>query len=133
MGFINRQVLPSYRQSVPPQLGQAVPAIFLGMPPLPIGKLLPVKPPWPPKEDKVAATTNIGGIGVGSVTVGQQPTGATHRRSNGKATAKRSGVKANGKQGRNNTQNARAAKAKKKKGNGVSMVRNAGGKFVKKR
>lgn len=132
MGIINRQVMPTYRQSVPSQLQQAVPAIYMGMRPLPIGKLAPVKPPWPPKEDKVANTTSIRGISLGSVSTGTEPAGAANRRRNGKTANKRPRVKGSNKQGRNNSTDAAAGKTKKK-GNGVKMVRSKAGKFLKKR
>lgn len=133
MTFLVRSALPRVRVQVPGQARQAVPAVYLGMPPLPLSYVNPLNPL--PKEAKAhAVTANIRGISVGSVTTGAQSTGTKNSGVRREATIGRpSGRRGKAKKNANAKSVPSAKKSKGKKANHLGLKRGPGGKFLKKK
>lgn len=133
MPYIIRTALPRVRVQVPGQVRQAVPAVYLGMPPLPLAYVNPLNPL--PKEAKAhAVTANIRGVSVGSVTTGTQSQGTKNGGVRRKATTGRApGRRGKTKKSANAQSVPSAKKSKGKKANHLGLKRGPGGKFLKKK
>lgn len=128
MPYIERSVLPRLRNTnLSKTFVTAVTPVYLGMPPLPIGIMPPVKPPFPTGGDKVAAVS-ISGIGTGGVVIGAKPTGTKNGGIRRKATTVGSKRRTSSK-GKNT--NSTSTPKKKKKARGKILGRNGNGQFKK--
>ncbi len=128
MSYIERSILPRLRVSNQSKtFVTAVSPVYLGMPPLPIGIVPPVKPPFPTGGDQVVATS-ISGISTGGVKIGTKQTGTKGRRNGNKGIA--GGVRRHNSGKGNNNNTAGKGKAKKK-ARGKILGRNGNGQFKK--
>lgn len=124
MAYIERGILPRLRTTNAARSNiPAIQPIYLGMHPLPLGVVPPVKPPFPIGGDKVA-TVSISGISTGGVTTGPQSAGTKNSRVRRKTTSVRSGGQSGKKRKGTNS-------AGKKKARGKVPPRGKNGKFLK--
>lgn len=116
--------IPKIRNFIPPQSPKLVPTLVLGMPPLPLTTKEPfTQAKMKPEGGAYATPVNIRGASVGgNLSIKSKKGTNGNRRRRSKVNQLNIGVK---------TDNTKAQKTKKAKGNNRKLLRGNGGKFVK--